>query len=462
MIYSGDMSANIELLDTTQNISHVLKEWNTVTESILNFTLMDTVTSNTTGLDFLPSDGSATSSFGRATKQLHIYFTPVIVFVGIVTNILSFCVFVMTHLRLQSSSVYLAVLALSDTGFLFALFLSWFSWIKIHLVSRPVLCQLIVYLTYVCSFVSVYSVVAFTCERFIAVLYPFHRKRLCTKKNATIVEGTLILFGMLFYSFPLWTSTITNGWCLPMTNFLAFLKVMIGIDTVITLFIPSVVIIILNICISYAVVTVMRRRNSLHESQRTMTGGSSKRSNSSSGDKPIPPRKLQKQRSHDDSCMVQGGTGFPNPTHRRAAFSSQMRTTRMLLIVSTVFVLLSLPSHAYRFHAFVTQFLHSKSKHSRNPTLVHWQELFEIIHDCNFATNFFLYSVTAKSFREALRRLLKRFRSKCHKTLRSVHNCLHCVIDNRQNSVDGFAKFNEVDLKNQPREHHYLKKQQHV
>ena len=76
---------------------------------------------NDTG-DTVDSDGMSQAEFMRYRRHLwnvQLYLTPIIIFVGLIGNIISFFVFLTTSLRHLSSSVYLAALALADSGFLF-------------------------------------------------------------------------------------------------------------------------------------------------------------------------------------------------------------------------------------------------------------------------------------------------------------------------------------------------------
>lgn len=444
---------------STDTSSHNV--WHNAT-FLIQSTSVDIYSNNTT-TPIVAGPGMTDDPFGHAMKQINIYATPVIVFVGIVTNFLSFCVFVMTHLRMQSSSVYLATLAVSDSGFLIALFFSWFSWLKIHLVHRPVWCHIIIYLTYTCSFVSVYSVVGFTCERFIAVLYPLQRKRLCTRKNALIVEAVITLFALLVYSIYLWTTTIIHNpyglkgsFCGPLHRFRLLIDVMTNLDTVMTLIVPSAVIITLNIRIGYTVYNVVQWRNTLRESQRpkttrTVAGDSAPggATDSSSGQSSHKNRASNNQKSPDGSiCIIHPNNNncdrqhSASSTRRRMATTSQLRTTRMLLLVSSVFVLLNLPSHAFRVHGFMLNLLNKENQISI--TMTRWQELCQIIYYLNFATNFFLYSFSARSFREALKRLIKRVQNKCHKMVTWLHTGICC---NTQATVHEHVTFGRIRLR---------------
>ena len=64
-------------------------------------------------------------TFERVTYTLNTYVTPLVIFIGVLGNTLSFVVFVGTHLSRQSSSIYLAVLAAVDNVFLITLIFIW-------------------------------------------------------------------------------------------------------------------------------------------------------------------------------------------------------------------------------------------------------------------------------------------------------------------------------------------------
>lgn len=101
--------------------------------------------------------------FGLYYTQL--IFIPIIVVIGIIGNLLSILVFMRTRICRLSSSVYLAALAVSDTGFLLQLGVVWMNYVGVHLFHMYGFCQLFIYLSYVCSFMSVWLVVSFTVER---------------------------------------------------------------------------------------------------------------------------------------------------------------------------------------------------------------------------------------------------------------------------------------------------------
>jgi len=75
----------------------------------------------------------------------------------------------------------------------------------------------------------------------------------------------------------------------------------------------------------------------------------------------------------------------------------------MLLLVSTVFLLLNIPSHAVRVYVFLKSTVDRSYVPGRLLVLV--QKVIQHLFYVNFATNFLLYSASGKSFRRATHRL---------------------------------------------------------
>lgn len=133
----------------------------------------------------------------KVVYLLSLYYIPMLVITGSIGNILSVLVFFKTKLRKLSSSHYLAALGFSDTCFLLVVLVNWLNVAGVTLSNQPFFCQTFIYMSGVCSFLSVWFVVAFTVERFIAVLYPLKRQTMCTVRRAKIVLCGLTLVGAL-------------------------------------------------------------------------------------------------------------------------------------------------------------------------------------------------------------------------------------------------------------------------
>lgn len=258
-------------------------------------------------------------------------YSLIVIVLGTVGNCISVLAFFTTKLRKLSSSFYLGALAISDTGFLLALFLSWLNSFGVPLFNISGLCELSIYLTYVCSFLSAWLVVGFTVERFIAVRYPLRRSSMCTSTRAKIVLASLTVLALTLNIPNLWLTQIqirdNRPICGLNPKFTLLATVVNHVDFVVTFILPFVVIATLNAWISVMVWRLARIRRVL-----TLTAARERNA---------PSRRLQQPHS----------AALPQQSQRPSA--SQTKVTKMLLVVSTVFLCLNLPSYVLRVRVYV-------------------------------------------------------------------------------------------------------------
>lgn len=254
-----------------------------------------------------------------AVELIQLYYTPILVYLGSFGNGISVYVFFGTKLRKLSSSYYLATLAVCDNLFLMSMFVVWLRMVGLDLYNRDGVCHLINYITGVCSFLSVWLVLAFTVERFVAVRYPLLRQSVCTVSRAKTAIIVLVLASLIIYSPQLLASTVTNT-CNVHPEWRQIVNVFNYIDTVLTFLIPVVVITVLNVYISRTVwkLASVRRRLTHRAAANAM-----------------PLRKVSQ--SHQAGNRA-----------RRCCTVSQNKVTKMLLVVSTVCLCLHLPSYVMR------------------------------------------------------------------------------------------------------------------
>ncbi len=395
--------------------------------------LFATVTENGlgTGLNVTRSAAtSATNSFAIWTKYLNIYGMPIIIIIGLIGNSVALGILLCSHLRIHSPSVYLAFLNASDNLFLLCLGLGvWLGWIRVYLIHKDGWCQIIVYLTYVSSFLSTWIVVCFTVERFIVVFYPLKRHVYCTRTRALRVAIAVTIFAFIAYSFSLATTKIhvirSTRICMRRPSLEGLLRLLSITDSIITLAIPSVVIVFLNLAITFKIWHfAMRWKRSLADNctckERPLKTDSSSSSSSHKSDSkrcfPDSEDKagtdrlnlsemnsasstLKSRFKHERSCRVR----TLSDSGRR---NIQLRTTRYLVIVSSVFVALNLPSHALRLHVFVAGLRNDSPEFS--PAMRFWQQVFQLLSYMNFSVNIFLYCACSRQFRSAFLRAAQR------------------------------------------------------
>ena len=430
-------------------------------------------------------------------EGLNRYGLPAVIGVGIVGNFVSFIVYSTSSLRHQSSSVYLAFLNMVDLLFLLCTSIIWLGWLRVYIIHTHGWCQLVVYLSYVTGFLSVWTVVSFTVERCIVVYFPLARLVHCTRQRALMVVGLLGVVGLGLYACALWTTGVLKvrgrgNACLTLPEYKYLADVIANVDTVITLVLPSLLIILLNVLITHKIwraVYLMEGAGS-PEASLDMTAIERLRDDVSGEDwnpdveegsegvalqRPLPDASLNhtgalpvrepkrsstlgtrlvvrmmsccrvrhrrqltaqilgvplQQRSTSDAgpqgSLAQRSGSQPQgsrsqvsqPQLRRHHTHSQNRqtslqlsTTRTLLIVSSLFVMLNLPSHAFRVYVTVTTLMTPDVIFSRD--VLQWQQVFTILYYANFGTNFFMYCACSRAFRGEVASQVKTIFSKC-------------------------------------------------
>ena len=389
---------------------------------------------------------SATNSASESfSYYMNVFGQPFLIIFGILSNALSLTVFIHTRRRSQSCSIYLAYLNIVDSGFLLSLIPAWLAWLGVDLVHKNVWCQLTVYTSYVFSFLSVWTVVAFTVERFIVVYHPFKRAIMCTKKRAVRVLIGLTSVALVFYSYSvlLLRSRVTPDglqYCVPLDSYANTYFILASlVELLLTFIIPSLSIIILNGSIFWKIAVIFKNGFTLEPKRGS--------ENSASLQSAHEPFKTASQSSSSNSGDIMCGASVATttlPRHSRIADrmqlsvsrrkQNQLKTTRALLIISTVFLLLNLPSHIFRLIVFLRTMQSSPQQFSK-PVLI-TSEICSFIYYFNFSANMLLYVAVSHSFRSGLKSLMTEFRKQCASALQQCVLRVNYRMDYTEHDVD--------------------------
>lgn len=299
----------------------------------------------------------------QLARLLRNIFVPVIILIGIGGNSVAVGVFSISHLKHTSSSKFLAALSCADNVFLIVLFVTWLDGHLDNTISTDVTCQITVYLTYVSSFLSVWYIVAFTTERYIAICHPFKAK-ICSTVKQKCFALMLLCVALLFYSFAFWSTKITSfqgkSQCVVVNEHMYLLKVVTWIDTTITMIIPSLLIISMNAMVGCRARSFYKKRRYCFKPQ--------------------------------ESKRIRYAHHLRN--------RPQMRLTRTLVLISSTFVLMNLPSHVLRLYYLILSTLHGQVEVSVKQYFV--QEMVQILYYAAFSVNMFLYTLFTKHFQRSL------------------------------------------------------------
>ncbi|XP_053389184.1 growth hormone secretagogue receptor type 1-like [Mercenaria mercenaria] len=306
------------------------------------------------------------SSWFDAIKIMRNIFIPVIVCVGLFGNTLSLMVFSTESMRKSSSSVFLASLAFVDNTFLICLLITWIDGEVHSILVCDLACQLLIYTTYVTSCLSVWFIVCFTFERFIAICFPLKSTYICSvcRERGTVFILTII--ACVMYNFSFWTTGMEQ-WgpllrCSHDPKYIQFLNIVTWIDTSLTMVIPFFLIVCMNTMVLRSVMKCKPKNKNIVTS-------------------------IRKRPKIRVNTRVQ----------RR---NPQIRVTRTLLFVSTTFLVLNLPSHTMRLYNLI--YLITSDTSTITVQFSFLQELTLMFYYITFSCNFFLYTCFGRNFRHAL------------------------------------------------------------
>ncbi|XP_055890179.1 uncharacterized protein LOC106072300 [Biomphalaria glabrata] len=168
------------------------------------------------GTQHFLSNGTITKSSRAPPKVPPIYLIsfytyPVLLVVGLLSNILAYLVFTRTHFRKVPSVPYLAAMAVVDSGALVTDFIqNGLVQHKINIIGLSGMCQYVTYFNFVFIFLGIWYPVALCVEKFIGVYCPLRKATLCTPFRAKVVViGMAIMAGTCYYYVIYMTGPIT-------------------------------------------------------------------------------------------------------------------------------------------------------------------------------------------------------------------------------------------------------------
>ena len=330
----------------------------------------ETVTETTKGSKLL-IDRSNTSSLLPPETSVHlisyiieIYLIPVLCLFGIIGNTLATVVFLRKTLRNNSCSVFLAARGLSDNGFLSTLLIIWLSRIfQLQLGTLHSACRIIIFLSYVCGCISVWLVVFITAENFIRICKPFIVNRVCTPNIARVAVCLLCVTTVSIYNFPFWA--MSPDQCQPFLEFYDTVQAMIYTDTVLTLVLPLLCIIVLMAAIVCDLIKSYKRRDLLRA-----------------------------------------------PLARRAK-NPMAQITKMLFAVTISFFCLNLPSHVNRLRLMIQALIDPRPGPGNSSMDNAVQHITLLIYYISLSMNIVVYLAFGSRFRKVF---LRMFCSRCIST----------------------------------------------
>ena len=272
---------------------------------------------------------------------------------GFISNCLSTIVMSRSHNRKISFCIYM--LCLSTTDNIMLLIASYYWIFTVPLLNSKVTheseCKFWVYLFSVTSTYGVFTILAMTCDRFLALRFPLKSQIICTPKRAKYI---LLIFlpAIAIFNIPYYThaAPFDNKYCVAFLHKNRLINLYLPINIFITFCVPFVALLIMNILI---IITVRSRVKSLKVNKE-----SSCQEMSNSIMKGISSKVHSKDEEQDVDSVDRRTHVGRRETPRQKRIQEQL--VIILLLVSFTFLLLSLP-------LYVRYGIYMKGQHWTDP-----------------------------------------------------------------------------------------------
>lgn len=272
-------------------------------------------------------------------------------------------------------------------------------------------------------------VVAFSLERLVAVYFPLKLTTICSKNKTHCIVCFLIAFALIFYSFTFYTSGIekhdNESNCVTIEKHFHVVSSIVLIDIILATILPFILITIFNVCIGYK----LKKLPKLAVEMPRKSRGQSLTKNFI---------RLNENSMNTSLIISVKSNGSKLKKTKSERYKTYSESTKTLLIISFVFLLLHFPLAINKLWYFVSiqaqSFIPKSKNDSGSISLLdsqfeasnqtnttsnlfqfesnEYEELFErvtcYIFYLNFSLNFFLYTYNGSKFRKIFLKLFRK------------------------------------------------------
>ena len=308
-------------------------------------------------------------AFKVATYITKCWF-PILTPVGIMGNILSFLVLIKPNNRKVYTCIYMAALSINDNILMLIAFDTWLV-TSLQLYERhPIGCKTKVFVALMSLQNSTFQVLAMTIDKYIAIKWPHKAATYSTPKKAKNIVMAIWVF-VIIYNIPhTFLTGVIERSCIAYSIVGIITKIYSWLTFVINAIIPFTLLIYMN----YVIV-------------KTVSGSRKMFVNK---DKPTP-----EEANQDANKQL--------ATRRQNIMkSAESQLTKMLLLVTTLFLILLFPTYArYIYQSFVKRNTPYKYVSSKL-----FYEISLALYGTNSGINFFLYCISGRKFRNDVKEII--------------------------------------------------------
>ena len=295
----------------------------------------------------------------KVAKYINKYWLPIVIPLGLVGNTLSFLVMIRPHNRSISTCIYMAAISINDNAMMCIEVHAWFvSAFDIHGWYLWE-CKTAAYLVFFSLQCTTYLILSMTIDKYIAIKWPHKAATYSTPGRAKMTILTIITFVAL-YNFPqFFITTLIEGNCYAYSAKGILTKVFSWSTFVLNGVIPFTLLIHIN----YVIVKTVRKSRKMF-TVNVRTAGVE--------------------------------------TRQKTMKGVENQLTTMLLLITTLFLILLLPTYIrFIYASFVSSDTPSKFATSLLIFEISWK-----LFATNSSINFFLYCVSGTKFRNDLKEMV--------------------------------------------------------
>ena len=295
----------------------------------------------------------------KVARYIAYYWFPILIPLGLVGNTLSFLVMVKKSNRKISTCIYMAAIGINDSLLLCFGLHDWLVGALKVSQWREWECKIAAYLDNLTLQCVTYQILAMTFDKYVAIKWPHRSAIYSTPRRAQVIILTIIV-SVIIYNLPhLYTTAVVPGTCYGYSVKSILTKMFSWFTIVINAVIPFTLLIHMN----YVIVKTVK--------------GSRKMFRNSVGS---------------------AGVKIREKTMK----SAENQLTTMLLLVTTLFLILLLPTYIrFIYAAFV-----SSDTPSKFATSMIISEISYKLYVTNSGINFFLYCISGQKFRNDLKEIV--------------------------------------------------------
>ena len=300
----------------------------------------------------------------KIASYINDYWFPILIPIGLIGNTLSLLVMIKPNNRKMSTCIYMVAISINDNLMMLLALHNWslrmvgFEWPLVQ-------CKLINWLTASVLQNSRYQILAMTVDKYIAVKWPHRAATYSTPRKVQFILIGIFIFTLIYNVFHIFLSSMVKGKCRANAVGGTILKVFTWVNFLNNGIIPISMLIYMN----YFIVQTIKHSGKMFGS------------------------KFQ----HDTSHMKMG-----MDTRQRKMKNAENQVTIMLLLVTTLFIILQIPTYTrYIYMAFVVQDTHSKFA-----SLILFSFITHALLVPSNGINFFLYCISGKKFRDDLKEMV--------------------------------------------------------